>query len=176
MQQQQHSHVATVATATKSHSHQLIDKSFLTPARSELAGGELGARTADGATAGADELSLPSAGRPSMEADALLPDLPRSPPEEEEWGPGANACLGAKACCGANTGPSTPEAAVFLPVTGLSSADALSTEAAPLLSSILPALPDEEDWGPPVAGAGAEAAAGLSAARLVSFAFGALQL
>lgn len=150
--------MATVAIATKSQSHQFIDKSFRTPARSELAGGELGAKTADGATAGADVLSLPSAGRPSMDADALLPDLPGSPPEED-WGPGANACLGAKACCGANTGPSAPEAAVFPPVTGLSSADALSTEAAPPLSLFLPALPDEEDWGTPIAGAGAEAAA-----------------
>lgn len=151
-----------------------MDKSSLTPARSELAGGELGAKTADGATAGADVLSLPSAGRPSMEADALLPDLPRRPPEEEDWGPGANACPGANLCCGANIGPSIPGAAVFPPVTGLSSAEALSIEAAPFLLSLPPALPDEEDWGPPVAGADAEA--GLSAARCVPFAFGALEL
>lgn len=161
--------------ATESHSHQLI-KSFLTPASSELASGELGARTADGATAGAGVLSLPSAGRPSMEADALLPDLLRKPSEEEDCGPGANACTGARPCCGANTGPSIPAATVFPPVTGLSPADALSIEAAPFLSSFPPALPDEEDCGPPLAGEGAEAAAGLSPARLVSFALGALEL
>lgn len=90
-----------------------------------------------------------------MEADVLLPDLPRKPPPEEEVsGPGARA------------GPRDfPGAAVFPPVTGLpSSVDALSIEAAPFLS---PFMPDEEDWDPAVAGAGAEAAAaGLRPARL----------
>ena len=100
----------------------------------------------------------------------MLPDLPRRPPEEVDRGPGANACPGAKPCCGGCA------AAVFPPVTGLSSADALSIAAAPFRSSFLPALPDAEDCGPPAAGAGAEAADELSAARFVSFAFGACEL
>lgn len=89
-----------------------------------------------------------------MEADALLPDLLRKPPPEEEVsGPGAKA------------GPRDfPGAAAFPPKSGLNpTVDALSTEAAP---SLPPLLPGEEDWDPAIAGAGAEAAAGVRPARL----------
>lgn len=89
-----------------------------------------------------------------MEADALLPDLLRKPPPEEEVsGPGARA------------GPRDfPGAAAFPPKPGLK-VDVLSIDAAPVLP---PITPDEEEWDPAVAGAGAEAvAAGLRPARLV---------
>ena len=124
--------MATVASATRSHSHHVPDRSLLAPANCEPADGNFGAKAADGAAAGAGVvLPLPSAGRLSMEADALLPDLfGKAPEEEEDWGPGANACLGAI------TG-----LVMFMPEPALSSADAPSTEAAPLP----PITPDEGD-------------------------------
>ena len=152
MQQQQHSHVAKVAIATKSQSHHCRDRSLLlVPAKSDPPKPELGGMAADGATAGAEVvLPLPPAGRPSMEADAFPPDLPGRLLGEEDWE------FGGKACSGAKAGSAVPGKAAFPPVTGLPSADEPSMDATPFLLSLLPRMPGEADGKSAAAGEAAE--------------------
>ncbi len=135
MQQQQHSQVARVASATSSHSHHFLDSSLSVPAKSVTLKLGVGAKAADGAKAGPEGLLLllpPLAGMPSMEADALPPFwlCRAADPGEREFG--------AKAAPGAKAGPVRPPAAVLAPSAGVLSASPPSMEAKLLPESLLP--------------------------------------
>lgn len=135
MQQQQHSQVARVASATSSHSHHFWDSSLLVPAKSVTLKVGVGAKAADGAKAGPEGLLLllpPLTGMPSMEADALPSFwLCRAADAEERE-------FGAKAALGANAGPVRPAAAVLAPSAGVLSARPPSMEAKPSPELLLP--------------------------------------